>query len=55
MSFELCNAPATFQGCMSSIFNDMVENYLEIFMDNLIVFGNSFYICLDNLKRVLER
>ena len=25
MSFVLCNAPATFQGCILSIFSDMVE------------------------------
>lgn len=50
MSFGLCNAPATFQRCMSSVFNDMVENYLEVFMNDLTVFGNSFYTCLDNLK-----
>ena len=54
MPFELCNTPAIFQICMLSIFSDMVENCLEVFMDDLIVFGNSFYTCLDNLERVLE-
>ncbi|XP_061343797.1 uncharacterized protein LOC133289810 [Gastrolobium bilobum] len=29
MSFGLCNAPATFQRCMLSIFSDMVEKNLE--------------------------
>ena len=55
MPFGLCNAPATFQRFMLSIFSDMVENCLEIFMDDLTVFGNAFYTCLDNLKKVLER
>lgn len=32
MPFELYNAPITFQICILSIFGDMVENYLEIFM-----------------------
>ncbi|KAH9717199.1 hypothetical protein KPL71_021736 [Citrus sinensis] len=40
MPFGLCNAPATFQKCMLSIFSDMVENYLEVFMDDLTVFGH---------------
>lgn len=34
MSFGLCNAPATFRRCMMSIFSDMVERILEVFMDN---------------------
>ena len=55
MSFGLCNAPATFQRCMLSIFSDMVENCLEVFMDDLTVFGNSFDTCLDNLEKVLEK
>ena len=42
MSFGLCNTPATFQKCMLSIFNYMVEYCLEVFMDDLTVFGNSF-------------
>ena len=29
MSFGLCNAPATFQRCMMSIFSDMVEILLK--------------------------
>jgi len=55
MPFGLCNAPATFQRCMLSIFSDMVEHYLEVFMDDLTVFGNSFDNCLDNLENVLKR
>ena len=55
MSFGLCNASATFQRCMLSIFSDMIENCLEFFMDDLTIFSNSFDTCLDNLERVLER
>jgi hypothetical protein len=32
MPFGLCNAPATFQRCMISIFSDMVERHLEVFI-----------------------
>ncbi|GKB67740.1 reverse transcriptase domain-containing protein, partial [Tanacetum coccineum] len=34
MSFGLCNAPATFQRCMTSIFHDMVEYFMEVFIDD---------------------
>ncbi|PIN17626.1 DNA-directed DNA polymerase [Handroanthus impetiginosus] len=55
MPFGLCNAPATFQRCMMAIFTDMVENFLEVFMDDFSVYGNSFDECLNNLSSVLKR
>ncbi|KAL5537987.1 hypothetical protein UlMin_045695 [Ulmus minor] len=55
MPFGLCNAPGTFQRCMMSIFSDMVERFLEIFMDDFSVFGSSFDECLHHLKLVLVR
>jgi hypothetical protein len=55
MPFGLCNAPATFQRCMLSIFSDMIACFLEIFMDDFFVFGNSFDNCLTNLEKVLSR
>ncbi|KAL5563687.1 hypothetical protein UlMin_033434 [Ulmus minor] len=55
MLFGLCNAPATFQRCMLAIFTDMVEQFVEVFMDNFSVFGDSFDSCLGNLAKVLQR
>ena len=55
MPFGLYNAPATFQRCMLSIFSDMVEHYLEVFMDDFSVFGDFFDECLSNLQKVLTR
>jgi hypothetical protein len=53
MPFGLCNALATFQRCMISIFSHMVERHLEIFMDDFSVFGSSFEECLHHLTLVL--
>ena len=55
MAFELCNAPATFQRCMMAVFTDMVEKCIEVFMDDILVFGASFENCLANLEKVLQR
>ena len=33
----------------------MVEHYLEVFMDDFSVFGDSFDECLSNLQEVLTR
>ncbi|RDX98347.1 Retrovirus-related Pol polyprotein from transposon opus, partial [Mucuna pruriens] len=55
MSFGLCNAPITFQRCMLSIFLDMLEECMEVFMDDFTVYADTFDTCLENLSRVLKR
>ncbi|KAL4318493.1 hypothetical protein GQ457_18G009830 [Hibiscus cannabinus] len=55
MPFGLCNAPATFQRCMTAIFSDLNEDCLEIFMDDFSTFGENFDNCLSNLEKVLKR
>ena len=54
-AFGLCNAPATFQRCMMSMFPDLVEEVMEIFMDDFTVYGSSFEHCLNNVETVLQR
>nr|GEW58572.1 reverse transcriptase domain-containing protein [Tanacetum cinerariifolium] len=55
MPFGLCNAPGTFQRCMLAIFHDMVEKTMEVFMDDFLVFGNSFENRLSRLDKMLQR
>ncbi|KAF8102804.1 hypothetical protein N665_0194s0018 [Sinapis alba] len=55
MPFGLCNALATFQRCMMSIFTYMIEDFMEVFMDDFSVYGPNFKTCLDNLYKVLAR
>nr|GEU52782.1 reverse transcriptase domain-containing protein [Tanacetum cinerariifolium] len=55
MPFELCNAPSTFQRCMMAIFHDMIEKTMEVFMDDFLVFRNSFQTCLSHLEKMLKR
>ncbi|KAL4296144.1 hypothetical protein GQ457_12G015000 [Hibiscus cannabinus] len=55
MPFGLCNAPSTFQRCMLAIFSDMVEEFLEVFMGDFSVSGETFDSCLGNLAKVLKR
>ena len=55
MPFGLCNALATFQRCMMSIFSNLVEELMEIFMDDFSVYGSSFKSYLENLEIVLQR
>ncbi|RDX82327.1 Retrovirus-related Pol polyprotein, partial [Mucuna pruriens] len=55
MPFGLCNAPSTFQRCMTSIFSDLLQDCMEVFMDNFMVYVNLFDACLENLSKVLMR
>nr|GEV64508.1 hypothetical protein [Tanacetum cinerariifolium] len=49
MPFGLCNAPATFQICMTAIFHDMVEDFMEV------LWMTSLDQCLRNLDKMLAR
>ena len=55
MPFGFCNASATFQRCMMSMFLDFVEEAMEIFIDDFLLYGSSFEQCLENLETVLQR
>ncbi|RDX92572.1 Retrovirus-related Pol polyprotein, partial [Mucuna pruriens] len=55
MSFGLCNAPSTFQRCMTSIFSNLLQDCMEVFMDDFTVYEDSFDACLSNLSKVLKR
>nr|GEU33216.1 DNA-directed DNA polymerase [Tanacetum cinerariifolium] len=53
--FGLCNAPGTFQRCMMAIFHDMIEETMEVFMGDFLVFGDSFSSCLSHLDKMIKR
>ena len=55
MPFGLCNIPTTFQKCLMSMFSDLVEEAMEIFMDDFSVYGSSFEHCLEILETELQR
>nr|GEV45308.1 reverse transcriptase domain-containing protein [Tanacetum cinerariifolium] len=55
MPFGLCNALKTFQRGMVAIFHDMIEKTMDVFMDDFLVFGDSFSSCLSHLDMMLKR
>ncbi|CAN6465458.1 unnamed protein product [Victoria cruziana] len=55
MPFGLCNAPGTFQRCILSIFLDMIEDTMDVFMDDFLIYGSSFDNYLQKIERVLIR
>ncbi|GJU70236.1 reverse transcriptase domain-containing protein [Tanacetum coccineum] len=49
MLFGLCNAPATFQRCMTAIFHDMCKDFMEVFMDDFFVFGKCHFMVKEGI------
>ena len=43
----------TFQRCTSVIFADILEDFIEVFMDDFSIGGSSFDACLAHLEKVL--
>ena len=40
---------------MMAIFSDMIDEFVEIFMDDFSIYGSSFDLCLSHLDKVLTR
>jgi hypothetical protein len=40
---------------MMYIFLDMIEEIIEVFMDDFLVYEKTFDHCLENLDKVLQR
>ena len=55
MPFGLCDSPATFQRCMFSVFSDLAEPIMEVYMDDITAYGGSFEECLINLETILHK
>lgn len=55
MPMRLYNALATFQSLMNSIFSDIIINYLVVYLDDLLVYSNSYEEHLQHLEEVLSR
>ncbi len=37
-----CNAPATFQRLMTSIFRDVIGRFVHVYLDDIFIFSNSY-------------
>jgi hypothetical protein len=55
LPFGLCNAPATFQRAVLGIFSNLTNDCVEIYMDDFIVYVNTFKEAIENLEKILIR
>jgi len=51
----LTNSPATFQRCMSSLLNGLIDRSCLVYLDDIISFGKTFDSTIQNLKLVFDR
>ncbi|GBG84195.1 hypothetical protein CBR_g38166 [Chara braunii] len=55
MPFDLTNAPATFQTAMNDIFRDILEEYVLVYLDDILVYSRTLEDHLRHLRNVLQR
>ena len=51
----LTNAPATFQKLMNSVFSDMLDERLLVYLDDLLVYSESLDQHLIDVRQTLQR
>ncbi|GBG73403.1 hypothetical protein CBR_g16119 [Chara braunii] len=55
MPFGLTNAPATFQAAMATEFRHMLDRFVLIYLDDILVYSRSLEEHVEHLRTVLER
>ena len=55
MPFGLCNAPATFQGQMNTVFATEINRFILVYLDNILIFSESIEEHWEHLRTALER
>ena len=51
----LCNAPSTFQRLMNSIVHGYIDNFVLVYLDNILVFSNTEDEHESHLRKVFDQ
>jgi len=54
LPFGLTNAPATFQGMMNDLFREYLDDFVNVYIDDIVIFSKSRKEHLEHLHKVLE-
>ncbi|CUA70042.1 Transposon Tf2-12 polyprotein [Rhizoctonia solani] len=55
MPFGLCNAPAVFQHFMNDVFRDILDVYVVVYLDDILIFSKSQEEHVKHVQEVLKR
>lgn len=55
MPFGLTNAPASFQHLMNHNFHDMLDKFVIIYLDDILIYSNNEEEHIEHVKQVLQR
>ena len=55
LPFGLTNAPATFQRMMDRILNELREDFCEVYLDDILIYSETFEQHLEHIERVIQR
>ncbi|CAK6981241.1 uncharacterized protein LOC108874699, partial [Scomber scombrus] len=55
MPFGLTNAPAVFQALVNDVLRDMLNRFVFVYLDDILIFSHSYAEHVDHVKQVLKR
>ncbi len=55
LSFELCNESVTYQHYMNDVFFDYLDEFVSVYIDNILIYSNSKVEHTEHVKKILQR
>src|ERR1700719_467914 len=55
MPFGLTNAPATFQHFMNDIFSDLLDTFMVVYLDDILIYSENLKQHIEHVREVLRR
>ncbi|KAG1924807.1 hypothetical protein F2P79_025921 [Pimephales promelas] len=55
MPFGLSNSPAVFQALVNDVLRDMVDQFIYVYLDDILIFSSSLQEHVRHVRRVLQR
>jgi hypothetical protein len=54
MPFGLCNAPATFIRVMNDVLRHFLDDFVIVYLDDILIFSKSHEEHIEHVKKVLD-
>uniref|UniRef100_A0A8C1UQM8 Gypsy retrotransposon integrase-like protein 1 n=1 Tax=Cyprinus carpio TaxID=7962 RepID=A0A8C1UQM8_CYPCA len=55
LPFGLTNAPAVFQALVNDVLRDMINKFVFVYLDDILIFSRSLQVHIQHVRRVLQR